>query len=479
MIEKTLPLALAVALALPALAQEERASAVERKTEASLMAYAAGYKAGFVCSALFNAGKSMEQIMEHELSGIYPVVADIVASLPFTVEQEARRVSVPWDETMPPRIAQWRPHLGCVDLPVGAGPEAAAAIPGVTIEGADFDPMVDDGAPWTRHAPVNGPSGNAVLDKALADAFAGVFGGAGRTTAVLVATPQAILAERYTEGFTPTTSQRTWSVAKSIAASVVGAAVHQGLVDVRAPAAIPEWRRPADPRGRITLENLLHMASGLDSNIAGNRTDRIYIGAGLVADNAATRSLEAVPGTRWKYANNDTMLTVRALRAAFADDDAFLRFPFEALLYRIGMTHTRPETDWHGDFILSSQVWTTARDLARLGVLHLQDGVWQGERLLAEGWVDYIATPAPSQPPRRGRDGNPRPGYGAQWWLFDGHEPALPADSFAAMGNRGQFLMVVPSRDLVIVRRGYDMAGGEGFRIDDFSAAVLAALAEG
>lgn len=478
MITRTLCLALSVALAVPAVAQE-RQTAVERKTGESLRAYAAGYKAGFVCSAVFNAGKSMAQIEAQELSGIYPVVADLVSDLPAEIDRAEKRVSVAWDAAMPPRIAQWRPHLGCVDLPVGARAEDAVLIPGIEIAGANFDPTVDDGTPWTRHAPIDGSSGNAALDKAVADAFDGAFGGVGRTTAVLIATPQAILAERYVEGFTPTTSQRTWSVAKSIAASVIGAAVHQGLVDVKAPARIPEWQRPADPRGRITLENLLQMASGLDSNIAGNRTDRIYIGGGLVADNAATRSLEAVPGTRWKYANNDTMLAVHALRAAFAGDDAFLRFPFEALLYRIGMTHTMPETDWNGDFILSSQVWTTARDLARLGVLHLADGVWQGERLLAEGWVDYIATPAPSQPPRRGADGSPRPGYGAQWWLFDAHEPALPADSFAAMGNRGQFLMVIPSRDLVIVRRGYDMAGEAGFRIDEFSAAVLAALPEG
>ena len=139
------------------------------------------------------------------------------------------------------------------------------------------------------------------------------------------------------------------------------------------------------------------------------------------------------------------------------------------------MTHTRLETDWGGDFILSSQVWTTSRDLARLGLLHLADGVWDGERLLEEGWVDYASTPAPAQPPLEGEDGSSLPGYGAQWWLFD-RAPGLPADTFAALGNRGQVLMVLPSRKLVIVRRGYDMAGGDRFRSAEFAAAVLEAL---
>ncbi|GEQ98453.1 hydrolase [Iodidimonas gelatinilytica] len=338
--------------------------------------------------------------------------------------------------------------------------------------------MPDTGLPWTDHAPVNGPSGNDRLDKVIDKAFTTQFGSDSRTSAVLIATPTAILAERYKEGHSPVTAQRTWSVAKSIGASVIGAAVEQGLIDVKAPAQIPQWQRLADPRRAITLENLLHMASGLDSNIAGNRTDRVYMGGGLMADEAATNALEAMPGMRWKYANNDTMLAMRAVRSAFESEDAYLRFPFEALLHPIGMTHTRLETDWAGDFIMSSQVWTTARDLARLGVLHLQDGLWDGKRILAKGWVDYVSTPAPAQPPLQNSDGSPRPGYGAQWWLLNAYDPALPKDSIVAAGNRGQYLVVIPSLDLVIVRRGYDMVGGSGFSYVDFASQIVAALKE-
>jgi len=466
----TAGLLLAGALSTPAAAQT-------RETEATLRAYAAGYKAHFTCAATFNGHKSYEQIEAHELTGIYPLVADIVAELPDPeIDRQARRVSVAYSESMPPRISQWRPHLGCAQLPPGATAEVAGALPAIELPVPEA--LVDDGTPWEARAPVNGSSGNAALDRVTSAAIEGdpKYGADAVTSAILVATPEAILAERYIEGFTPTTAQRTWSVAKSIAASVIGVAVEQGILEVDAPAEIPEWQRPLDPRKAITLANLLHMASGLDSNVAGNRTDRLYIGGGLVTDTSTRKSLEAVPGKRWKYANDDTLLAVRSLRAALGGREAYMRFPFEELLYKIGMTHTKLETDWDGNFVLSSQVWTTSRDLARLGVLYLNDGVWEGERLLPEGWQEFVSTPAPDQPAEARGDGSPIAGYGAQWWLFNERFPNIPNDAFAAMGNRGQYLMVIPSHDLLIIRRGYDPARGERFKLDVFAEDVLAAL---
>lgn len=474
---RTLPalvpaLALFATLTLPAHAQP-------REHPDSIRAYAAGYKAAFTCSAFFNAGKSLDRIAAEELTGIYPLIADQIADLPAAVvDRTNARVSVAYAEDMPPRISQWRPHLGCSQLPVGAGSGAALFLPridGLTVP----DAQADDGAPWQRRAPVNGSTGNAALDETVAGAFEGRYGRDAVTSAIMIADKSAILAERYGPGFSPTTSQRTWSVAKSIAATVIGAAVHQGLIDPEAPAPVPEWQSPGDPRRRISLADLLHMGSGLDSNRAGNRTDRLYMGGGRVTDTATETALEARPGRRWKYANNDTLLAVRALRSQFPSDKAGLRFPFEALLYPIGMTHTKLETDWAGQFILSSQVWTTARDLARLGLLHLNDGVWDGTRILPAGWAAFVATPAPAQPQARRRDGTPAPGYGAQWWLYDARFPGLPDGVYAARGNRGQSLMLVPSEELIIVRRGYDPAGGEGFQLAAFARDILAALATG
>ncbi len=452
-----------------------------RETDATLDAYAAGYKAAFTCSATFNAGKKRDEIDRDEFFGIYPLIADKVKALPDAIVDGARRrVSVPYREGFPPRISQWRPNVGCVQLPVGATADVADKLPRARV------PMpsstIDLGGPWKRFAPINGSSGNSRLDGVADQAFKkGPYGTAANTSAVLIVSRDAILLERYAPGFTKTTSQRTWSVAKSIASTVIGAAVHDGLIGVDDPAAIPEWGYAHDPRQKITVKNLMHMASGLDSNRAGNRTDRLYMGGGLVTDTATEAALEVTPGSRWKYANNDTLLMVRALAGRFKTQQDWLDYPFKALLYKIGMTHTRPETDWAGDFILSSQVWTTSRDLARLGLLYLNDGVWtdtqgRSSRILPEGWTKFVSTPAPAQPPLAARDGSPRPGYGAQWWLYGEQFPDIPNDTIAARGNRGQYLVVIPSMGLIIVRRGYDPARQQGFQLDRFIADVVKAV---
>lgn len=152
------------------------------------------------------------------------------------------------------------------------------------------------------------------------------------------------------------------------------------------------------------------------------------------------------------------------MRLALGDD--MNRLVPLALLAKIGMAHTEMGADWRGNYILSSQVWSTARDLARLGQFWLQDGVWQGERLLPEGWIRYMTTPSGPQPATG-------PGYGATLWLF-GPKQGLPEGSYAAQGNRGQYIMVIPSAKLVIVRRGED-PGAARFDIAKFSADVLAA----
>jgi hypothetical protein len=161
------------------------------------------------------------------------------------------------------------------------------------------------------------------------------------------------------------------------------------------------------------------------------------------------------------------MLAARALRATLGDGQEALAFPFTELFWKIGMTRTVPETDWEGNFILSSQVWTTSRDLARLGLLYLNDGMWNGERILPPGWGRYVSSHGPAQPPRDY-------GYGATFWTFP-KDSGLPTDAYIARGNRGQNLVIIPSRQIVIVRRGFD--GGEsGFDLDAFSRAILNAL---
>ncbi len=423
----------------------------------------AGYKAAFTCSAHFNAGREVEEIAGDELNRIYPDYREAMAALPDAViDEKAKTVTVRYDGGA--RIAAWRPYLGCAQLPAMTGEGAAGTLPYVK----SF---------WDRAAPIplterlsNDP---ALLDIAEAAFDRATYGAGTETTAVLIIKDGAIVAEKYREGFDATIPQRTWSVAKSIAATVIGAAVHDGLVEVDDPAGLKAWSSPGDPRGDITLENLLHMSSGLTSPTAGNRTDDVYFGGGRVVDHAITNRLVAAPGTRWRYANNDTMTAMRVLRERMNNDQQYIEYPFWRVLLPLGMEHTFLETDWNGDFVMSSQVWTTARDLARIGLLYLADGVWEGERILPKGWADYVATPAPAQPPLTRANGAQMPGYGAQFWLF-GERHGLPEGTYAAQGNRGQYLVIIPARNVLVVRRGFDDGGG--FDIAKFCADLLAAL---
>jgi CubicO group peptidase (beta-lactamase class C family) len=422
-------------------------------------ALAAGYKAAFLCSGVFNAGRPEAEIAADDLEGIYPDYQELVRTLPATVDREAKTVSVAFDPKLPPRIAAWRPNLGCAQLPIGAAADGVAKLPRLTLS-----PPAPKSAVW----PNGDDKAAGKAPKALAQVAAKAFSDyGGKTTAVVVVRDGKIVAEQYRPGYDLHTPQRTWSAAKSLTATVVGRAVQLGKVKVEAPANIPEWRAPGDPRAAITLAQLMHMGSGLWTDGPGNRTDEVYLGGGAVTEWATRAPLEVAPDSRFNYANNDTLLAARSVRAALDDGDAALAFPFTELLWKIGMRDTTPETDWQGNYILSSQVWTTARDLARLGLLYLNDGVWDGERLLPEGWSRFVATPAPVQPPRNA-------GYGAFFWLY-GPAKGLPEGTYAMNGNRGQYVFIAPSKKVVIVRRGFDSAQA---RFDEvkFAKDVLAAL---
>ncbi len=431
-------------------------------------ALAAGYKAAFTCSGSFNAGQAQTEIDAHELTSVYPELRADVADLAAVIDRDAKTVSVTYDPTMPPRIAAWRPNLGCTQLPIGADMSAIADLPRMegsppqSLRAADW-PHGDSGAERLSSDPAL-----AALVEAAFDAES--YGDGSKTSAVLIVHKGHIVAERYADGFDAKTSQRTWSVAKSIAGTVLGIAAQQEKIDLLAPAPIAEWQSPGDPRGAISTDQLMRMASGLTSDFAGNRTDDIYLGGTSVADSSPGQSLLHRPGSTYRYANNDTLLALYGLRHAMKDDAAYLSLPFTELLWKIGMTHTFPEVDWRGDFVMSSQVWTTSRDMARLGLLYLNDGIWEQERLLPRGFVERVTTMGPAQP-----DGDW--GYGATWWVAR-EESGLPAGTYAARGNRGQYLVIVPAHDLLVIRRGYDPIGEDkGFDITRFSRDIVANLA--
>jgi CubicO group peptidase (beta-lactamase class C family) len=459
---RALTATLLAALAFCANAQAPTASDVTRA------ALAAGYKASFVCSGLFNAGQDLRVVTANDLSGAYPDLREALAALPEPqIDTTGKVIAVSFDPNLPPRYAVWRAGFGCTQLPIGASLDASAWLP-------RFDGFkAPDGRELSSTlSPAADPAATRLslygtFDPPVEFAFDGATYGVGtRTSAVLVVHRGQVLAEQYGRGIDAQTPQRTWSVAKTLTALLIGAGVQKGQIGLDNPGVIAAWNSGADPRRAITLRHLLTMSSGLESS--GSRTDRLYFGGATVLDTASRASLEAVPGTRFKYSNNDTVIAMRALREALKDDAAYWNAPYE-LLWAIGANNTVFEMDWQGDYISSSQVWTTARDLARVGLLLLQDGRWGDRQLLPMDWHQTLTTPAAAQP----RDGEF--GYGLQVWLMN-RSPGVPEDAFAALGNRGQHLVIIPSLDLVIVRRGFDEIGGTGFDIAGFTADIVAAL---
>lgn len=464
MLRSLLPLLfLVLPVIAPAAPPYERPAGIADETEPLIVA---GYRALFTCSAHFFAGRPLEDIRKVEL-----VDVEGLGFPPPRIDERTRTVTATDPSGRIARTAAFRDTMGCTLLPPHWTVADIPRLPYVAM------PPAPDSA--TRPFPDGDGTG------ALSDGIAGGFeslrpvlerafdpsGYAERgnvvTTAVIVLVDGRIVAERYRPGFGIHSGYRTWSTAKSLTAALLAIAHRKGLLDMNGPADIPEWQYPGDPRQAITYRHLLWMSSGLVSG--GANTNAIYFGGQDVISAATGTPLEAAPGTRWKYANNDTLLIARAIRHRIGNDLEYLRFPYDMLLHRIGMFHTRMETDHLGNFIGSSQTYTTARDLARFGLLLDNDGVWQGERILPEGWVAFARTPAPTKPPAPGQWG-----YGAQFWLLD-QMPGVPAGTFTTAGNKGQYVSIVPGRRLVIVRTGVD-PNGSRYAQDRLVAEVVAAI---
>ena len=310
--------------------------------------------------------------------------------------------------------------------------------------------------PWPTQAWPTGrlPAGAVAreVDRLLDAAFLHPSAELGQTHAVVVVQGGRLLAERYAEGAGSQTTCRSWSMAKSITHALVGLAVGDGLLDIHAPVDVPVWRGRDDPRGAITLDHLLRMSSGLawvEDYAPDHPSDVIEMlfgkGAADVAAFAEATPLAHPPGSFFYYSSGTTNIVAgclgRALRLSGAGMEAHMR---ARLFEPLGMTSAAPRFDAAGTFIGSSFCFATPRDFARFGLLYLRDGLWDGRRLLPEGWVDHARTPTFQQP---GAEVDGR--YGAHWWL----DIAGPG-SFSANGYEGQHIVLVPSRDLILVRHG-------------------------
>jgi CubicO group peptidase (beta-lactamase class C family) len=325
-------------------------------------------------------------------------------------------------------------------------------------------PLQPPHTPWPTAAWPEGEIELAARRATVAEASAWLFEAeatetCGRTDALVIVQRGRLVLERYAAPFDASSTQPSWSMAKSITQALAGLAVSDGRLDVLRPADAPEWRGDNDPRGAITLDQLLRMSSGLafvEDYTPGSASDVIEMlygsGKADTAAYAATRPLIHPPGTFMAYASGTTNIVSRALGAALGlTGSGFQAFMRERLFEPLGMASPIPKFDAAGTFIGSSFCFCTPRDFARFGLLYLRDGVWDGQRLLPEGWVDYARTPTPQQP------GAADDAYGAHWWL-----DAFGPDTVSANGYDGQFIILRPEQDLIIVRNGRMLADGRG-----------------
>jgi len=277
------------------------------------------------------------------------------------------------------------------------------------------------------------------------------------TQAIVVIYKDRIIAERYTDPFSADTPMMGWSMSKSVTNALVGILVRDGRLDIYHPAPVEAWQTTGDKRSTITLDHMLRMSSGLDfEEVYGPFTDAtdMLFNSNSMADFAATKPLGVKPDMEWNYSGGTTNIIARIVRDAVGGTLAdVINFPQRELFDPIGMVSALIEADASGSLVGSSYMYATARDWARFGVLIKNDGVWNGTRILPEGWVRYSLTPTPKAP--KGE-------YGAHFWLNAGARdnpqdrkfPSLPADLAYLGGFNLQIVAIIPSRDIVIVRIG-------------------------
>jgi CubicO group peptidase (beta-lactamase class C family) len=294
----------------------------------------------------------------------------------------------------------------------------------------------------------------------------------GMTAAFVVTWKGRIIGERYGEGINKRTPLESWSMGKSLTATLLGILMKRGVYDLSQPAPIPEWRGEGDPRAKIRISDILRMSSGLrirapqdpDYDRAGPYPDHLYLYTGGINSfhYAATRPLQWPPGTVGRYRNTDPVLINYLIRLGVEKlGEEYLSFPQRALFDRIGIRTMVMETDPFGNFLTQGYEFASGRDWARLGNLYLQDGVWNGDRILPEGFVKFVSTVAPTWATDQ------RPIYGGFFWINgDGAFP-VPKDAYYMAGAGGQTTLIIPSHDLVVARLGHyrgSAAGTEAFK---------------
>lgn len=440
--------------------------------EFTLWEIAANRHAKILCSGVFLSGRTPEDILTNDNGVPDP------STLNFTIDNESKKVTVTLQDGFK-AVSIFREGCGCTNLYDVPEDE-------VRNQPVGNIPLLDtlsDEQPWpigegdnVTDAKISQRKMQKALDYAFDEPFDDMRRG---SRAVVVVHKGKIVAEQYAEGYRKHQPLIIWSMGKSITSALTGIVTKQGKLDIHAPAPVPEWADTSDPRNAITTDQLLRMSSGLKfvEEYSGALVDVVIMlyGQPDTASFTASHPLEAEPDSKWYYSSGTTNVISRILKQSLGNDvPTYAAFPYIELFNKIGMNNTTMEMDASVTFIGSSFTYSSARDMARFGQFTMQDGVWNGERILPEGWMNYARTNTPHA--RKGQ-------YGAQFWLNHGAEnnpknrrwPSLPVDAFGLSGFQGQSVVSIPSRDTVIVRLGLTQ-GATAWDQDEFMGLVLKAL---
>ncbi len=414
-----------------------------------------GYAAKKMCSCHFVAGRSQESIQKDDLSRS-PL------NLTSTVIDEATKSATATLFGLGSKTAVFRENLGCILLQDKDDYQVQLNLPKQKLNTAKEWPLGEFISPTQ----IKGVDYNA-LDKAVNSIFDPSLNmDKIKTRAVVVIYKDSLIAEKYANGFDKDTEILGWSMNKSITSTLVGMLVKDGKLNLTDDHLYEQW---TDERSKITLNDLLQMQSGLafEENYAevSDVTKMLFMNEDIVKE-VVTNPLDTAIGKKWSYSSGTTNLVAGIVRQQFDNQQDYLKFPHERLFRKIGMHSMVLETDESGNYIGSSYGYATPRDWAKFGLLYLNEGNWYGEQLVDTSWVNFTRQPAEYSGGI----------YGGHFWHNHNHAAYkdVPTDLYSCNGFEGQYVYIIPSKDLVVVRMG--LSQGTEYDANGFLRDVIKAI---
>lgn len=418
-----------------------------------MITIAAGYNAKTMCSCVFVSGRSAQSVIDQDIA----VSAASFINTKVDIEDQSATASFLGLS----RKAIYRKNIGCTllsDINEGQLRSQNRAV-------ASYVPSSKADSLLWPYGNLDTLTISTKINKdKIQEAFEYAFDephidNPRYTRAALVVYKGKVIKEQYAEGFSKETALLGWSMTKSITNAMVGLRVKDGQLDINQPANVPAWHKdPNDPRSKIRLADLMHMTSGLDfveDYSSPSDVNKMLWTKGSAGDIASTAQLTHPINTEWYYSSGTTNIISQIVRRSFENEKDYEVFPYERLFHPLGMSTAIIEPDASGTFVGSSFMYASARDWAKFGLLYLNDGIWNNQRILPEEWVAYSQKRTPVL-----ESGF----YSAQFWnnayfepegtTMPRHWPNVPQDAYYASGFEGQQVVIIPSLDMVVVRLG-------------------------